>query len=465
MNSVIKLIRKLLGTLFIALFLVFICNLIGLYMISPLPSANQDGPLTKTAAIAKEVQLTGMNYQITETGEQLLEESDAWAILIGNEEQTTLWRSANTPDEIPYTYTLSDIAEISKTYLQGYPTFTYDVGNGDIFIVGFPSNRYWKLVNNSWDYSLIANAPMIFLMFLIVNMVLLALLYLYTNRKIISSIQPIVQGIASLANGKTPLLRETGALAPIAVHVNQTAQILQEQHLTLKKKEQARVNWIAGVSHDIRTPLSMVMGYAAQLEESPALPSQEKEKAGIIKLQSIRMKSLINDLNLSSKLEYEMQPLHKEQVNILALLREVVVDFLNQDVTSKYPIQWHVPASLTYRLDADKSLLQRAFSNLIQNSILHNPNGCTIMIEANVHVNELCIKLSDDGIGISVAQLKKLQQDTHYMAGDEPMDGTSHGLGLRIVRQIIQVHNGNVQFCQHEPHGFCVLLYFSNITN
>ena len=99
----------------------------------------------------------------------------------------------------------------------------------------------------------------------------------------------------------------------------------------------ARANWICGVSHDIRTPLSVVMGYAGQLEEDRALIGGKK-KATVIRRQSERMKNLINDLNLASKLEYNMQPVKLEPQNPVALVRQIVIDFLNMDIEEKYPI-------------------------------------------------------------------------------------------------------------------------------
>ena len=73
----------------------------------------------------------------------------------------------------------------------------------------------------------------------------------------------------------------------------------------------------------------MVMGYASQLESNKQLPEDERKKAAVIVKQSQRMKNLINDLNLASKLEYNMQPTHIEQVNVISAVRQVVVDFLN----------------------------------------------------------------------------------------------------------------------------------------
>lgn len=87
----------------------------------------------------------------------------------------------------------------------------------------------------------------------------------------------------------------------------------------------ARANWIAGVSHDIRTPLSMVMGYAGQLASSSCLETEDRKKAIMIMKQSERMKNLINDLNLASKLEYNMQPIKKKRKTPLALFVKLLL--------------------------------------------------------------------------------------------------------------------------------------------
>ena len=88
--------------------------------------------------------------------------------------------------------------------------------------------------------------------------------------------------------------------------------MLEQQRWNLEKRDTARTEWISGVSHDIRTPLSMVMGYADNLENDAALPEEARKQAGIIKEQSLKIKTLIEDLNLTSKLEYQMQPLRME---------------------------------------------------------------------------------------------------------------------------------------------------------
>ena len=93
-------------------------------------------------------------------------------------------------------------------------------------------------------------------------------------------------------------LREKGLLSELAVNINKTSDILQTQSRQLRKKETARANWIAGVSHDIRTPLSMVMGYAGQLENDLQLSEDTRKKATVIVRQSKRMRNPVSYTHL-----------------------------------------------------------------------------------------------------------------------------------------------------------------------
>ena len=82
-------------------------------------------------------------------------------------------------------------------------------------------------------------------------------------------------------------VRESGLFSEIARAVNRTSEKLKLQETALRRQEQARANWIAGVSHDIRTPLSMIMGYAGQLEESPLVPESMRGKVSVIREQKM----------------------------------------------------------------------------------------------------------------------------------------------------------------------------------
>ncbi len=248
-------------------------------------------------------------------------------------------------------------------------------------------------------------------------------------------------------------MKEKGVFSELAEKINKTSEILQMQAEQLRKKETARANWIAGVSHDVRTPLSMIMGYAGQLENSKNLSEIERKKAAVIVRQSGRIKDLINDLNLASKLEYDMQPLTMKRENAISIIRQVIVDFMNTNIDDKFPIEWKTTdtPSACY-INADKDLLKRAISNLIQNSINHNENGCVIYASVDDDNNTCKICIEDNGIGVSNEQIDQLNHTPHYMICDTNTTEQRHGLGLLIVKQIIKGHHGEI-FIDHSEYG------------
>ena len=135
----------------------------------------------------------------------------------------------------------------------------------------------------SWDYHFIANLPKTVLSVLAINIALIFIIYVTANSRLLKSVKPIVGGIQALSANEEVHIRKKVLLSELTVNINKTSDILQTQSRQLCKRETARANWIAGVSHDIRTPLSMVMGYAGQLESDVRLSEDNRQKAaGIV---------------------------------------------------------------------------------------------------------------------------------------------------------------------------------------
>lgn len=460
MKSVPKLIRRFVGILLLSSVLLLVINFVALAVLMASQAPDKAAsPYNIAAEAGKALQVSDHgSYVLSESMSAKLEDCGAWAIFIDNDTLQVAWKTDNVPATVPNDYTLSDIANLSVGYLDGYPTYTGENENG-IVVLGFPKDSFWKHTRASWDYSLIANSPQTALTVLLVNVVLILAIYVIANMKLLKSVKPITMGIQDLSAGERVYIPETGVLSEISANINRTSDILQKQQEQLRKKETARANWIAGVSHDIRTPLSMVMGYAGQLESSDNLTEAERKKAAVIVKQSKRMKNLINDLNLASKLEYDMQPLMKKQENAVALVRQVVVDFMNMDIDDKFPIVWKTDDELSAcSIDADRDLLKRAITNLIQNCMNHNENGCTIYVSVATDNGNCIICVEDNGIGASDEQIEKLNNAPHYMVCDTNTTEQQHGLGLLIVKQIMDGHNGTVLIDHSEYGGFKVTL-------
>ena len=457
MKSIPKLIRRFVGIMTLSTILLIILNLTFFAAVF-VRNTSAFSPWDMAEHAAAALQLTDGGYSISDDVTAKLKEEKAWAFLIDNDTRQVVWRTDHLPDNIPTQYTLPDIAELTRGYIDGYPTFTGEAQNG-LLVLGFPKDRFWKHTRASWDYHFIANLPKNTMIILAVNIVLIFFIYAAVDSKLLRSIRPLTNGIQNLSDGSPVRMKEKGVFSEIAGKINKTSEILQMQAEQLRKKETARANWIAGVSHDIRTPLSMIMGYAGQLENSENLSETERKKAAVIVKQSSRMKDLINDLNLASKLEYDMQPLTMKQENAVSIVRQVIVDFMNTNIDDKFPIEWKTADTLSAcYINADKDLLKRAVSNLIQNSINHNENGCVIYVSVDEDNNTCKIFIEDNGVGASGEQIDRLNNTPHYMICDTNTAEQRHGLGLLIVKQIIKGHNGDILIDRSEYGGFKVVL-------
>lgn len=255
--------------------------------------------------------------------------------------------------------------------------------------------------------------------------------------------------------GKAVYLKEDGILKDIAKSINKASRLLSRQN-------QARANWIGGISHDIRTPLSLILGYSKRISEKKEAALAVKKEAELIFKQSIQIKELVNDLNLVSQLEYEMQPLRKSRIRLSKILRSCAAELINFGLDEKYNVEINIsPESEKIVLNCDERLISRAVSNLVNNSINHNEKGCLISLTLKTLNNEISIIVEDNGKGVSQEKLKELNANNHYLESTDDSLNLSHGLGLLLVRQIVKAHEGKMQIYSHANQGFKTILTFN----
>ena len=168
----------------------------------------------------------------------------------------------------------------------------------------------------------------------------------------------------------------------------------------MEQRDRARTEWIAGVSHDIRTPLALIMGYSDELSREKGLGEEEKKKAEMICCQSLVIRQLIQDLNLTSKLAYHAQPLHKTEFSPAILLRECVAEFYNEGMEQNYDIEVAVTEEgEQVRITGDEGLWKRALRKIYGNSIRHNPSGCGIKATLKIQDGSVCYEIRDWVLG------------------------------------------------------------------
>ncbi len=380
MKSIPKLIRRFVGIMMLSTILLIILN-ITFFAVVFVRNASTLSPWDMADNAAAALQLKDGGYSISDDLMTKLKEENTWAFLIDNDTRQVVWRTDNLPSNIPMQYTLSDIAKLTRGYIDGYPAFTGEAKNG-LLVLGFPKDRFWKHTRASWDYNFIANLPKNTIIILAINIVLIFLIYVAVNSKLLRSIRPIINGIQNLSDGSPVCIKEKGVFSELAEKINKTSGILQMQAGQLRKKETA-----------------------------------------------------------------------------VSIVRQVIVDFMNTNIDDKFPIEWKTADTLSAcYINADKDLLKRAISNLIQNSINHNENGCVIYVSVDDCNNTCKICIEDNGIGASDKQIDILNNTPHYLICDTSTTEQRHGLGLLIVKQIIKGHNGEILIGHSEYGGFKTVL-------
>ena len=401
--------------------------------------------------IRDSITLDGTGH-LTAAGElaEMLEENHAWAMVL-DDTGTVIFQS-RLPEELPRRYTTADVAKFSRWYLGDYPVYVQEHPQGLLVVGGEKGSqaKYYFSVNESYVRKLLIGLAAVFL----TNIIVVVLLIWKNTRHIEKAVTPILRGIETVSSGQPINLPEKGELAEINRQLNKAGAFIA-------KKDSARADWISGVSHDVRTPLSVILGFAGQLEDNQTLPASAREQASYIRKQGERLRSLISDLNLTSKLEYSMQPLRMEKVYFVELARQVVCEFLDGGLEARYQIVFDSSQeSETASVMGDEALLKRALYNLIQNSIIHNPKGCVISVSVARNETGITTMVSDDGIGVSAEKLEKLRATAHHLESTDERLNLRHGLGVLLVRQIVEAHHGTVEIESAPQNGYQTVLVF-----
>lgn len=366
-----------------------------------------------------------------------------WAMVL-DDAGRVIWEY-QLPQELNRRYTASEIAVFSRWYLADYPVFC-QVREYGLLVLGMPKDSLWKY--SFWTYpdliewifyrgtTLIAGV--------LVLILVLCLVFSWRGAK---SLGVVADGLDALAEGRTVRLPTRGFAGELADKLNRTSAQIQYRNEIIQRRDTARTNWIAGVSHDIRTPLSLILGWAEQLQQDGALSDGARHKAEGICLQSEKIRSLVEDLNLTSKLQYGAQPLRREAAQAGPFLRKLVADFCNGPLADGCGIELDLTREAENAvIQVDKALMSRAMENILGNSVRHNSEVVHCRVTAAVKKEQLCLSVTDDGVGYPEGVLKALQSG-------QVEENTPHILGLHVVEQILQAHGGRVIFDQNTPKG------------
>lgn len=165
---------------------------------------------------------------------------------------------------------------------------------------------------------------------------------------------------------------------------------------------------------------------------------------------------LIRDLNLTSRLAYQAQPLQKNECSPAQLLRECVADIYNEGIDQNYEIDVFVPEEAEQiKVLADEGLIRRALRNLLGNSIRHNPHGCRISASLCVREEGISCLIRDTGVGIPAVVIWNMKKQSSSI----------HIMGLRLTSQIAKAHGGELVFVKRESGTYDAEFWIPRLHN
>jgi len=223
------------------------------------------------------------------------------------------------------------------------------------------------------------------------------------------------------------------------------ARLLQSIQTQLKYEED-RKELVAGISHDLRTPLTAIKGYVKGLKDGVAnTPEKQQHYHDIIYTKACEMDVLVNKLFLFSKLDTGHLPFYFEKVNLKAYL-EGVINHITEDFARKgLEITYYNSCSpdTVVKIDADQ--MNRVFINILENSAKYKPlDICHVDFEVSCNGEEVVLEIRDDGQGVPEEILPNLF-NSFYRGDDSRTNPTeSSGLGLSIAERIVKAHQGTI---------------------
>jgi two-component system sensor histidine kinase VanS len=231
-------------------------------------------------------------------------------------------------------------------------------------------------------------------------------------------------------------------------------QTLTEREQAARHAEQRKNDLVTYLAHDIRTPLTSLIGYLSLLDEAPDMPIEQKTKYIQIGLEkSFRLEHLINELFEISQYNLQTISLSKQDIDLYYMLVQLVDEVYPQLATHSKTAVIHAAEDLAIHGDPDK--LARAFNNILKNAIVYGKDNSVIEITAQINNDLVVIEFKNAGT-VPQDKLQTIFTKFYRLNEARSSDSGGAGLGLAIAKEIITLHGGAIQ--AESENGFTTFI-------
>lgn len=269
--------------------------------------------------------------------------------------------------------------------------------------------------------------------------------------KLLNYFQEVMEAMEGLTAGEhliclRPELRE------VEQHMNQVQFQIHRSERLAKEAEQRKNDLVVYLAHDLKTPLTSVIGYLTLLREETQISPELREKYLSISLEKAeRLEELINEFFEITRFNLTHLELEMVTVSLKRMLEQIVYEFYPLLAEKQIECQLQIePEDLKITCDTDK--MQRVFDNLLRNALLYGYQQSTIQIHAKICQKSLLIQVENQGATIPEEKLARIFEQFYRLDEARQSRTGGAGLGLAIAKEIVERHGGKISARSHEEH-------------
>jgi len=337
------------------------------------------------------------------------------------------------------------------------------------YIIGYYLNTFQNFQRNTQLFILLT----VFLLSLFIT-------FSYLLNYSLNYIDKLINTINEIANGNFDIaipIEQDDEFNYIAKHVNQMALDLKNakkkedyslykerlHHLALHEQEKKTHDLITNVAHDLKTPLTSMMGYLQLLNDHPEFEDEKREKyLKIAYDKCTRLHRLINDLFHYSAFSSQQVEYHPQKINISELVSQIADEYYTELETKQLHLETSICNSNIYIL-GDGELLARVFDNLISNAIKYNHEGNTLKINIEEDKKTVSIKISNTAPYMEREELDHIFEKFYRSDQSRSSKTGGTGLGLAIAKSIVEMHGGEI-FATHRNDWMNLIVVLKKIS-
>lgn len=287
--------------------------------------------------------------------------------------------------------------------------------------------------------------------FLVFYCILIGIFIMWLNRKVKKPLKLLHNAMVRFSQGQRQVYLDYKGpreFEEICDSFNHMSMQLYESEKNRKKLEEDKQKMLADISHDLKTPITVIQGYAKGIHDGIVSLEEQPQYLETIYKKSEGLTELINTFYEYSKMEHPDYSLNLEQYDICIFLRDYMADKYNELNLGGLELEVDIPEERIL-CEIDKVQLKRAFENIIANSIKHNGSGTTFTCILSRMEGYVRVGMADNGYGIQ----EEISHDIFepFVVGEKSRSKQGSGLGLAVSRKIIEDHGGKISLVM-PPH-------------